>query len=43
VLLAAGIPADALSVAVGDLTAKRPPRASHLDALLIQKRPPRTP
>jgi outer membrane protein OmpA-like peptidoglycan-associated protein len=43
VLLAAGLTADTLSVAVGDLSAKRAPRAPHLDALLLQKRPPRTP
>jgi OOP family OmpA-OmpF porin len=43
VLIAAGLTAENLSVAVGDIAAKRPPRASHLDALLLQKRPPRTP
>ncbi|MCS6901260.1 MAG: OmpA family protein [Myxococcales bacterium] len=42
-LLTTGLTADTLSVAVGDLSAKRSPRASHIDALLLQKRSPRTP
>jgi OmpA-OmpF porin, OOP family len=38
VLLSAGFTADNITVAVGDIGAKRPPRSSHVDILAIRKR-----
>lgn len=40
-LLTTGISAENLTVAAGDISSKRSPQASHIDALVLQKRPPR--